>query len=369
MMNGYEYKFLGLSDTEIEERLFAYVMDALHDKYGNNPDRQIIKRINEEWGAIKQVSLIKEIAFLYEFTSWLRKEKYPYLLLDESAGSFILYLLQITVPNPLPPHLYCEHCHTVQWMPEFVDGYDIPSSNCAVDGHKKYGDGHDLVWQFAWKSYESFDINFFILIPYELDDCLQEFLEMHWLKPVNPIDINMWSEDADIRGILWGRIEFCCFWLIEDINYDISTDSRYYGLAWLLWTNRQLSCKENGFTDVMEIPEPQTFAELVVNYELVNLPSIKAIKHLWQREGFSSEEILIYREDVYHYLMEKGYSGDQAMKIIRDCNENPEILREVVRESDRFLIDEKNFRFYMRSKALVMVDILDKICFLQMKAE
>ena len=67
-------------------------MDALHDKYGNNPDRQIIQRINEEWGAINQISLIKEISFLYEFTSWLRKEKYPYLLLDESAGSFILYL-------------------------------------------------------------------------------------------------------------------------------------------------------------------------------------------------------------------------------------------------------------------------------------
>ena len=92
MMDGYEYKFLGLSDTEIEERLFAYVIDALHDKYGNNPDRQIIKRIDEEWETIKQISLIKEIAFLYEFTSWLRKEKYSYLLLDESAGSFILYL-------------------------------------------------------------------------------------------------------------------------------------------------------------------------------------------------------------------------------------------------------------------------------------
>ena len=61
MMNGYEYKFLGLSDTEIEERLFAYVIDALHDKYGNNPDRQVIKRIDEEWETIKQISLIKKL--------------------------------------------------------------------------------------------------------------------------------------------------------------------------------------------------------------------------------------------------------------------------------------------------------------------
>ena len=212
-------------------------------------------------------------------------------------------------------------------------------------------------------------INFFILIPYELDDCLQEFLEMHWLKPANPIDINMWSEDADIRAMLWGRIEFCCFWLMKDINYDIFTDARCYGPAWLLWTNRQLSCKENGFTDVMEIPQPQTFAELIVDYELANLPSLESVKLLWQREGFSTEEILLYREDIYHYLMEHGYSEDQTMKIILDCGKDPEIRSEVVKEGDGFWITEENGEFFMRSKALAVADILDKICFLQMKVE
>lgn len=367
MMEGYEYKYAGMSDSDIQERLYFRIMDALHKKYGNSPDEQIVKRIEKEWEAIRQASFIKEIAFLDEFTSWLRKEKYPYFLLDESAGSFILYLLQITVPNPLPPHLYCEHCHTVQWMPEFVDGFDIPPFDCAADGYKKYGDGHNLIWQFTWKSYESFDLDFFVLVPYELDDCLQEFLEMHWLKPANPIDINMWSEDVDIRGILWGRIEFCCFWMMEDINYNISTDARCYGLAWLLWTNRQLSCKENGFTDVMEIPQPQTFAELIVDYELANLPSLEAVKPLWQREGFSTKEILLYREDIYHYLMEHGYSEDDAMKIIQNCGEDPTMLQEIVKEDRVWVVGEKEWCF-MRSKALVLTDMLDKIRFLRMKA-
>ena len=367
MMEGYEYKYAGMSDSDIQERLYFRIMDALHKKYGNSPDEQIVKRIEKEWEAIRQASFIKEIAFLDEFTSWLRKEKYPYFLLDESAGSFILYLLQITVPNPLPPHLYCEHCHTVQWMPEFVDGFDIPPSDCAADGHKKYGDGHDLDWRFAWKSYESFGINFFILIPYELDNCLEEFLERHWLKPADPIDINMWSEDADIRGILWGRIELCCFWLMKDSSYGITLDSRCNNQAWIVWLDRQFSCKENGFTDAMKIPQPKTFSELIVAYELVYSPSLKMLGCLWEKENFSTEKLLIYREDVFHYLMKHGYSEDDAMEIIQNCGEDPTMLREIVKEDRVWVVGEKEWCF-MRSKALVLTDMLDKIRFLRMKA-
>ena len=41
----------------------------------------------------------------------------------------------------------------------------------------------------------------------------------------------------------------------------------------------------------------------------------------------------------------------------------------MVKEGDGFWITEENGEFFMRSKALAVADILDKICFLQMKVE
>ena len=130
----YIYKYDKMRPPEIERKLYSEVLEALYTKYGAKPDTLIMNRVQEEWKAIKREGMILETAFIHEFTSWLRAEKSPFYMSGECGSSLILYLLQITPVNPLPPHLYCPECGAVEWNEDYKDGFDIPSNRCKNDG-------------------------------------------------------------------------------------------------------------------------------------------------------------------------------------------------------------------------------------------
>ena len=127
-MLDYQCLFSGMTMEQIEEKLYSLVQTALHEKYGDNPDGQIVKRIEEEWDAMKRCNVVAESAVLYELTTWLKKNGYPYFLGD-AGSSFILYLLSITRGNPLQPHHYCPECKQVWWR-SGKDGFDLPQNEC-----------------------------------------------------------------------------------------------------------------------------------------------------------------------------------------------------------------------------------------------
>ena len=58
IFESYDYKYNGLNRKEIEDKLYAEIMDALHERYGASPDPQILKRVQEEWNAIQQADIV-----------------------------------------------------------------------------------------------------------------------------------------------------------------------------------------------------------------------------------------------------------------------------------------------------------------------
>ena len=97
----------------------------LYGKYGLTPDYEMIKRVKEEWEAMKNSDSILDIAMLNEFVLWLKKERIPYWMSGTAGSSFILYLLGITRGNPLKPHFYCLECKHVDWVPNYRSGFAI----------------------------------------------------------------------------------------------------------------------------------------------------------------------------------------------------------------------------------------------------
>ena len=48
MLKNFPYLYRGLTLSQIEERLYGQILEALHDKYGSRPDLLIVTRIQEE---------------------------------------------------------------------------------------------------------------------------------------------------------------------------------------------------------------------------------------------------------------------------------------------------------------------------------
>lgn len=116
----YEYVFNDLSALEIECKLRQIIENALYQKYGDKPDELIKKRIIDEWAAMERSDTVLDVAALYELVIWLKKNNHPYWMRGCAGSSLILYLLEITFGNPLPPHYHCPVCHSVQWETDFL---------------------------------------------------------------------------------------------------------------------------------------------------------------------------------------------------------------------------------------------------------
>lgn len=122
----------------IADRLEQDVYDALHRKYGENPDPLILKRLRQEWTGLLEVDAVSELAAAYELSQWLNANAHPYYMGGYVDSGLIPYLLDIKKVNPLPQHLYCPNCRRVIW---WQDG-----AGCCECGAEMITDGHDLVW-------------------------------------------------------------------------------------------------------------------------------------------------------------------------------------------------------------------------------
>ena len=109
MFGGYEYRYGGMLDKQIEDSLYREILTATYDRYGTEPDCVIIDRIKSEWEAVKRTDLVPDIAFLHELTSWMRMRRIPCQV--RPGGSLIMYLLGIVLTNPMKPHYCCPDCH------------------------------------------------------------------------------------------------------------------------------------------------------------------------------------------------------------------------------------------------------------------
>ena len=115
-------RYTGLTSQQMEEPLHAKIQSALHNRYGPNPDIAVRKRVAEEWAAIKRTGIVATVAFLHEIASWARKQHVSIQIYP--AGSLILYLLGVTLTNPLPSHSLCLICNEISWE-DAPNGLDL----------------------------------------------------------------------------------------------------------------------------------------------------------------------------------------------------------------------------------------------------
>lgn len=178
----YNYIFKGLSEEEIKDKLYGLVDKSLDKKYSEKPDI-MLRRIEDEWSAIKRLNLFSDIATLYELSIFLKENKIPYWAKGTTGSSFIFYILGITEGNPLPPHYYCPKCKRVTHSRYSAnDGFDLSyDEKCARDGTYLIPDGHDIPWQTVFGYGDSISPYLSIAVPEKIYEYLKEEFKGHWL--------------------------------------------------------------------------------------------------------------------------------------------------------------------------------------------
>lgn len=120
------------------------IRDKLVAKYGNDLDKDILGRVNQEMDWFGDHLGLE---WLWKAASFIqgKREAGEYIIPRLfTNNSFLLYLLGATTVNPLPSHRYCPHHHVFSWVSE--------ENACPECGEKLIEDGFDLDFAFFAKA-------------------------------------------------------------------------------------------------------------------------------------------------------------------------------------------------------------------------
>lgn len=129
--------------------MFDILQGKLHQKYGADVPDFILKRFWYEWELVVSKGAAKSMVYAFTLCQALWALDCPFYLAGEVSASFLHYLLGVSSANPLPPHYYCPACHATELVSDELDGFDLPSKQCAC-GKLMYGDGHGLDADYFW---------------------------------------------------------------------------------------------------------------------------------------------------------------------------------------------------------------------------
>ena len=150
-----------ISADEYLKRLVNY---NVKQKYGDNPDKVIIDRVNSELDAI-----IKNGYGVIYFVCHLmvkRSNDDGYIVGSRgSVGSSLVATMSgITEVNPLRPYYVCPKCHHFEWIDNVASGYDVQDKACPNCGTNMKGDGQNIPFEtflgFHGEKIPDIDLNF-----------------------------------------------------------------------------------------------------------------------------------------------------------------------------------------------------------------
>ena len=126
-------------------------LTALYSGEYHAPDARILSRFHHEKMILQESALyMRYLDFLGRLRA-IAEEKGEHILVRGAAGSsFIAYLLGATDINPLPGHVYCPHCHRVEFQ-----GWSSPFHHTARKcscGQELITDGHNIPFESNIKS-------------------------------------------------------------------------------------------------------------------------------------------------------------------------------------------------------------------------
>lgn len=365
MNSDYSY----LDRLQIEETMYNIIEKAFHEKYGKQPDEELVCRVQNEWLAIERTDTLFDVAVLYELSRWLRENHYPYRMSGLSGSSFILYLLGITSGNPLPPHTYCPCCKKVRFEKGYHDGFDIPESLCADDNTPVIRDGHNIPWQSLW-GYSYFFTMFEMKLPAEIYDLLVEKLEKHLIIKFpyeNELSFKPSELNEDINTITLSDVYMEFSLNIDSVSPDFynrkvsAGDKKYILDNWI----EELNMRENEvYESIPEILFPKSIADIISLLGLLHSHGVwdNVITVLTDNTNYSISDILSVREDVFFYLINHGFIEKDAfhgMSRVRKGTGLPVVTEEMRNAADKWAID-----FCMHTKFLwCRADIVEYLIF------
>ncbi len=131
--------------------MVAKTYHKLFEKYGSEPCREIIERIDTEIKWMLKKDYLDGVMRLDKFISDCKTWGEPYVATRTTPSSLVLNLLGITACNPLPSHYYCSNCKKVEFIDTY-DGFALLKKVCDCGGMMQ-GDGHNIpVEQFCKKT-------------------------------------------------------------------------------------------------------------------------------------------------------------------------------------------------------------------------
>lgn len=357
----YEYLFCGLSSLEVEHKLRQIIDCAVASKYGECPDELILKRIEEEWAAMDRTGVICDVAALYELADWLKKYRHPYWVRGCSGSSFILYLLGITTGNPLPPHYYCSTCKTVQWQPAYTDGFDLPQDmRCTKDNVPFFSDGHDISWQVLF-GFGDLSPVFDVDLPSDLYEDFRSQWDNHWLKdidqknmPNNPYEDKRQCIKLSQLSLMFHLEREKISSAFYDHNYT-SRDRDFFLLEWNLSIDHDMELSNT-------IPEPDRVADLISLYGLSHSTGVwdETAIYMVDEMGYFPSDMIVYRDDVYNYLMGHGFLGKDAWRGMNDVCKGkwlPVVTTEMRKARDKWVLSRCKKIEYLFPKAHAIEDM------------
>lgn len=348
---------------EIELKLHTAIDNAVKDRYGDNPDAEISKRITEELAAIKRNDAFLCLAALYDCSLHFKEAEYPYYLNYCGAASFILYVLGISMTNPLPPHYLCPQCKTITWKHEVADGFDLPQKAlCCHDNTILVADGHAI----PWEPLLGFDIlNFDIRLPIELFDKVFAYVNRHWIEEGEiRAEVGYYSYDRKDRGHKYINLEdlglsFAFPTELSFASYSEKPITAEDGL-------NMLSNWKNYTSPITGIPVPKKFSDLLTvrGMELAEGVWDNDAQFMVDNEGYSLNELVTCREDIYTYLIKHGFTVNDALKgmtLVRTGRNLSCVTEEMRTAKDKWILQRCKKVKYLPSKAAVLEELFFKV--------
>ena len=276
---------LGLYNLEEE------ISNNLFKKYGLFPVDYILDSLKEELGAINRAGIKEKVIILYDFATWLNKEKIPYWFRGTAGSSLLFYILGISRGNPLPAHSFCPKCKTLSWLDhDYYSGFDVEETlQCEKDGYSLVTDGHNIPWQSLW-GYRDSEIIFTIDMPIESYDRIREFWEDYQHRILE--EENLLEIKEESMGLRFLNID--CVFTIEKANPNFYENDIYVDKALESF-------------DLGELPIPGKFSDLLYGLGLNNSTGTwtEKTKFMVENLGMNLSDMIAFREDIYFYL--SGY--------------------------------------------------------------
>lgn len=164
---------------EIEYDVLKSVMiDRLKAKYNPVP-KLIHDRAFQELEYICNNKQVQKIINITKISDFAAKYQIPLVLEGTSSGSLILYLLGVSICNPLPAHYICHNCHQYEFSNLANYGLDLPIKICSDCGKDMIRDGYNIPLETIWHGGEGILYFNFMTIPIFLEMAEEKLKEIY----------------------------------------------------------------------------------------------------------------------------------------------------------------------------------------------